>query len=114
MDLHFYLCSKMTLYLNLDLQNKQRKQKLQERYLIIVSLALRGVWRLEANQHIIEIKPCEGGDGAGVIRQVGDEALCRRISDVENQKRLRILVIFRVQCRSGKWSQDELVDLQDK
>lgn len=87
---------------------------MQERYLIIVPLALRGVWRLEANQHVVEIKPCEGGDRASVVRQVGDEAFCRRLSDVENQKLLGILVIFCVQCRSRKWSQDELVNLQYK
>lgn len=57
-------------------------------------LALRGVWRLEANKHVIEIKPCEGGHRASVIRQVGDEAHCRRLGDVENQKLLWILVIF--------------------
>lgn len=77
-------------------------------------LALRGVWRLEPNQHIVEIKPCEGGDGASVIRQVGDEALCSRLCDVENQKLLWILVIFCVERRGGKWSQDELVYLQDE
>lgn len=77
-------------------------------------LGLRGVWRLEANQHVIEIKPCEGGDRASVIRQVGDEALCRRLCDVENQKLLWILVIFCVERRSGKGSQDELVHLQDE
>lgn len=69
---------------------------------------------MEANQHVVEIQPCEGGDRASVIRQVGDEALRRRLSDVENQKLLWILVIFCVQRGSGKWSQDELVNLQDE
>lgn len=77
-------------------------------------LGLRGVWRLEPNHHVIEIKPCEGGDRAGVVRQVGDEALSRRPRDVENQKLLGILLIFCVECCSGKWSQDELVYLQDE
>lgn len=43
--------------------------KLQEEcYLIVVALCMRGVWRLIANEHVIEIKPCKGGNRASVIR----------------------------------------------
>lgn len=40
---------------------------MKQRYLIIVPLGLRGVWRLKANQHVIEIKPREGGDRTSMI-----------------------------------------------
>lgn len=75
---------------------------------------MRGVWRLIPNEQVIEIEPCERGDWLSVIGQMGDEAICRGLGDVENQELFRGLLIFSVQCSSGERSEDELVHFQDK
>lgn len=80
-------------------------------YLIVPTLRVTGVWRLVADQHIVEIHPGEGGDGFGVIRQMSNEALIRGVSDVEHQPLFGRLIILRIQSCRGERSQDELVNL---
>lgn len=45
---------------------------------------MREVSRLISNEHVIEIKPREGGDWASVVRQMCDEAVLRRCRDVKH------------------------------
>ncbi len=80
-------------------------------YLIVPALCVAGVWRLVADQHVVEIRPGEGGDGFGVVRQVSDEALTRAFSDVEHQPLFGRLIILCIQRCHGDRSQDELVHL---
>lgn len=80
-------------------------------YLIVPTLCVTGVWRLVADQHVVEIHPGEGGDRFGVIRQMSNEALIRGVSDVEHQPLFGRLFILRIQSCRGKRSQDELVHL---
>lgn len=53
-------------------------------YLIILPLAMGGVWRLIANEHVIQVKPGERGDCTSVVREVGDEAMGGGFGDVED------------------------------
>lgn len=83
-------------------------------HLKVLSLRIRNVGWLESNFCIIQILPRERCNGLGVIFQMGNVSLRRRLGDVENQSFLGSLLIFSIQSHCCKRSKNKLIYLQDE
>lgn len=96
----------MNLQFHLQEDTSEYRRVLQEvsergRYLIVPSLDMRGVGRLVANEHVVEVEPGEGGDWTGVVGEVGNEAICGGFGDVEDQELLGSFLIFSINRSRG-------------